>query len=106
MQLVSSTVPNWNRRQASPHQGSRRELLLSRGAGISAVSDAKETSMKNCAQCNGRLGLGVRFCNRWMGSWWKHLRFCSQKCKAAYEHDQYLQSSQNRWFSFLGGTRA
>jgi hypothetical protein len=62
--------------------------------------------MQTCAQCNGRLGLGVRFCNRWMGSWWKHLRFCSQKCKAAYEHDQYLQSSQNRWFSFLRGTKA
>jgi hypothetical protein len=38
--------------------------------------------MKRCAFCGGRLGLGVRFRNRWNGTWWQHLRFCSAFCEA------------------------
>ena len=31
--------------------------------------------MKRCAQCHGKLGLGVRFRNISNGHWWVHLRF-------------------------------
>jgi hypothetical protein len=41
--------------------------------------------MKRCAQCHGRLGLGVRFRNIWNGHWWVHLRFCSTQCERLYE---------------------
>ena len=40
--------------------------------------------MKSCAQCNGKLGLGVRARNLWNGRWWIiHVRFCSTHCEAA-----------------------
>src|SRR5262249_20242985 len=38
---------------------------------------AREAAMKRCAQCHGRLGLGVRSRNLWNGRWWAHARFCS-----------------------------
>jgi hypothetical protein len=41
--------------------------------------------MKTCAQCQGRLGLGVRSRNVWTGHWWAHLRFCSIRCEALHE---------------------
>jgi hypothetical protein len=44
--------------------------------------------MKKCAQCNGKLGLGVRFRNLWNGRWWVHLRFCSSYCEKLYELEQ------------------
>jgi hypothetical protein len=40
--------------------------------------------MKRCAQCNRRLGLGVRFRNIWNGHRWVHVRFCSARCEAIY----------------------
>jgi hypothetical protein len=41
--------------------------------------------MKTCAQCNGRLGLGVRSRNVWSGRWWIHIRYCSAQCEARHE---------------------
>ncbi len=31
--------------------------------------------MKRCAQCHGKLGLGIRARNVWNGRWWLHVRF-------------------------------
>jgi hypothetical protein len=37
--------------------------------------------MKRCAQCEGKLGLGVRARNLWNGLWWAHVHFCSTHVK-------------------------
>ena len=37
-------------------------------------------AMKRCAQCHGKLGLGVRSRNGWNGRWWVHVRYCSTHC--------------------------
>ena len=42
---------------------------------------AKEATMKRCAQCHGKLGLGVRSRIFWNGRWWAHTRFCSAHCE-------------------------
>jgi hypothetical protein len=57
--------------------------------------------MKRCAQCHGRLGLGVRFRNIWNGHWWVHLRFCSTQCERLYELYETEASARDRWYSFL-----
>jgi hypothetical protein len=57
--------------------------------------------MKGCAQCHGKLGLGVRFRNVWNGYWWVHLRFCSTQCEGLYEWYQSEASARDRWYSFL-----
>jgi hypothetical protein len=41
--------------------------------------------MKRCAQCHGKLGLGVRSRNLWSGRWWIHVRYCSTHCEARHE---------------------
>jgi hypothetical protein len=41
--------------------------------------------MKRCAQCHGKLGLGVRSRNLWNGRWWIHVRYCSTHCEARHE---------------------
>jgi hypothetical protein len=41
--------------------------------------------MKRCAQCHGKLGLGVRSRNLWNGRWWIHVRYCSTYCEARHE---------------------
>jgi len=41
--------------------------------------------MKICAQCHGKLGLGVRSRNLWSGYWWIHVRYCSAHCEARRE---------------------
>jgi hypothetical protein len=46
-------------------------------------------AMKSCAQCGGRLGLGVRARNLWNGLWWVHVRLCSTHCEARYELERY-----------------
>ena len=38
-----------------------------------------------CAECGGKLGLGVRFRNLWDGFSWSHLRFCSARCEEQNE---------------------
>lgn len=57
--------------------------------------------MKRCAQCGGKLGLGVRFRNRWNGRWWLHLRFCSSLCEHNYELEYRQEKDRARWMSFL-----
>jgi hypothetical protein len=41
--------------------------------------------MKKCAQCHGKLGLGVRSRNLWKGRWWIHVRYCSTHCEARHK---------------------
>jgi hypothetical protein len=41
--------------------------------------------MKRCAQCQGKLGLGVRSRNVWTGRWWVHVRYCSAHCEAGHK---------------------
>jgi hypothetical protein len=41
--------------------------------------------MKRCAQCHGKLGLGVRSRILWNGRWWVHVRYCSAHCEARHE---------------------
>jgi hypothetical protein len=45
--------------------------------------------MKTCAQCLGKLGLGVRSRNVWNGRWWVHVRYCSAHCEALHELERY-----------------
>jgi hypothetical protein len=45
--------------------------------------------MKRCAQCHGKLGLGVRFRNVGNGRWRVHVRFCSAHCEALHELERY-----------------
>src|SRR5262249_23154957 len=40
--------------------------------------------MKRCAQCHGKLGLGVRSRNVWNGRW-VHVLYCSTHCEALHE---------------------
>jgi hypothetical protein len=40
--------------------------------------------MKQCAQCHGKLGLGLRARNLWNGRWWIHVRYCSTRCEALH----------------------
>jgi hypothetical protein len=56
--------------------------------------------MQECAQCQGRLGLGVRSRNLWNGRWWIHIRFCSSHCEALYELARY-DANGPRWRIFL-----
>jgi hypothetical protein len=53
------------------------------------IYSMRHRAMKRCAQCHGRLGLGVRSRNLWNGRWWVHVRFCSTHCEALYELGQY-----------------
>ena len=46
-------------------------------------------AMKRCAQCHGKLGLGVRSRNVWNGRWWVHVLYCSTHCEALYELERY-----------------
>jgi hypothetical protein len=54
-------------------------------------------NMKRCAQCRGKLGLGVRFRNLWNGRGWTHLRFCSSYCASLYD----LARRESRWQNYL-----
>jgi hypothetical protein len=57
---------------------------------------------KRCAQCKGKLGLGVRFRNLWRLGQRLHLRFCSSYCEATYELERRNANRQVRWLSYLG----
>ena len=52
--------------------------------------------MKTCAQCQGKLGLGVRARNVWNGRWWVHLRFCSAQCEALYQLERRDAMNETR----------
>src|SRR5262245_30334694 len=63
---------------------------------------AREAAMKRCAQCHGKLGLGVRSRNVWNGRWWTHTRFCSAHCEGKYELERYNANvKQHRWYTYL-----
>jgi hypothetical protein len=56
--------------------------------------------MKKCAQCHGKLGLGIRCRNLWNGRWWAHTRFCSARCEGNYELERYnANAKQHRWYT-------
>jgi hypothetical protein len=46
-------------------------------------------AMKACAQCHGKLGLGVRARNVWNGRWWIRHRFCSVRCETGYQLERH-----------------
>src|SRR5262249_4481845 len=54
----------------------------------------KEAAMKRCAQCHGKLGLGVRSRNLWNGRWWIHVRYCSTHCEALHEVERRQRQTQ------------
>jgi len=72
------------------------------GAGCwpSEASKRKETTMRTCALCHRKLGLGTRFRNVWNGRWWVHVRFCSARCEGIYEVKRNNEAKQ-RWHAFL-----
>jgi hypothetical protein len=41
--------------------------------------------MKRCAQCQGKLGLGVRSRKVRNGRWGVHVRYCSAHCEALHD---------------------
>jgi hypothetical protein len=53
--------------------------------------------MQECAQCRGKLGLGVRSRNFWNGRWWIHVRLCSTHCEALYELARHDADAERRW---------
>lgn len=55
--------------------------------------------MKRCAQCGGKLGLGIKFRNLWNGRWWVHLRFCSSACEHTHELEHRREREQTRWLA-------
>jgi hypothetical protein len=64
---------------------------------------SRESLMKKrCHQCEGKLGLGVRFRNLWKFGHWLHLRFCSALCEANYELEQRNANRQTKWISYVG----
>lgn len=52
-----------------------------------------------CAECGGRLGLGVRFRNLWNGAFWYHLRFCSSRCEEKNENCRRQGNRENSWLA-------
>src|SRR5262245_22384072 len=60
----------------------------------------RKATMKRCALCHGRLGLGARFRNIWNGRWWAHVRFCSVRCEGIYEVRR-TEAAKHRWHTFL-----
>jgi hypothetical protein len=68
-------------------------------AGSTNLSQPKEAAMKLCAQCHGKLGLGVRSRNVGNGRWRVHVRFCSAHCEALHELERYEAKGGLRAFT-------
>ena len=64
------------RQATSPRDGAKR--LRNRTVNETGIA------MKRCAQCHGKLGLGVRSRNVWNGRWWVHVLYCSTHCEALH----------------------
>src|SRR5438445_5819162 len=62
------------------------------------IYSMRHRAMKRCAQCHGRLGLGVRSRNLWNGRWWVHVRFCSTHCEALHELER-RETPKHRWYT-------
>ena len=60
--------------------------------------------MKICAQCHGKLGLGVRSRKVWNGRWWVHVRYCSVHCEALHELERYNARANHRRRAFIPRT--
>ena len=60
--------------------------------------------MKRCAQCHGKLGLGVRSRKVWIGRWWVHMRYCSVHCEALHELERYNARTNRGRHAFIPRT--
>ena len=60
--------------------------------------------MKRCAQCHGKLGLGVRFRKDWNGRWWVHVRYCLAHCEALHELEGYNARANRGRHAFIPRT--
>jgi hypothetical protein len=60
--------------------------------------------MKRCAQCQGKLGLGVRSRKVWKGHWRVHVRYCSAHCEALHEVDRYNAPGNRGRHAFIPRT--
>jgi hypothetical protein len=58
-------------------------------------------AMKRCAQCHGKLGLGVRSRNVWNGRWWVHVLYCSTHCEALHELQRYDARAKHGRHEFI-----
>src|SRR5215472_3524248 len=65
-----------------------------------ATGGLEGTAMKRCAQCHGKLGLGVRSRNLWNGRWWAHVSFCSTRWEGLYELERY-DTNEHSWRTVL-----
>jgi hypothetical protein len=59
--------------------------------------------MKRCAQCHGKLGLGVRARKVWSGHWWVHVRYCSAHCEALHELERHNARRNRGGHAFIAG---
>ena len=86
---------------AAPYEGLTPELEPERrSARLSPREMHARAVMKTCAQCRGKLGLGVRARNVWNGRWWVHLRFCSVRCEEQYQLERY-NANTHSWRTVL-----
>src|SRR5262245_11243109 len=84
-----------NHISASALNGTSQRMTNGRGA-------KKEAAMKRCAQCHGKLGLGLRSRNLWNGRWWIQVRYCSTHCEAL--HLERRQRQTPLVHTFLSGS--
>jgi hypothetical protein len=75
-----------------------------RGAGPNNSSEPKEGAMKRCAQCQGKLGLGLHSRKVWNGRWWVHVRYCSAHCEAHHELERYNARANRGRHAFIPRT--
>jgi hypothetical protein len=61
-------------------------------------------AMKRCAQCHGKLGLGVRSRKVWNGRWWVHVRYCSAHCEALHELERSNARANHGRHAFIPRT--
>jgi hypothetical protein len=86
--------PPWQRRtnvwRKVTNPWDRAKRLRNRTANETGIA------MKRCAQCHGKLGLGVRSRNVWNGRWWVHVLYCSTHCEALHELERYARAKRGR----------
>ena len=99
---INGPGPQWRRRTnfwrevTNPWKGPKR--LRKR------TVNEKGIAMKMCAQCHGKLGLGVRSRNVWNGRWWVHVRYCSVHCEALHELERYNARANRGRHAFIPRT--
>jgi hypothetical protein len=74
-----------------------KQQALATGQRLRNRGPNEDIAMKRCAQCHGKLGLGVRYRNVWNGRWWVHLRYCSAHCEALHELERYGARAKHGW---------